>query len=163
MTLLSIQSPSACPEAHEVAARTQHIKINVPHIIRYSRRSGWKTLRCLVSVQTNQYQRAVDLARAFRAAGLDVLIGGLHVSGVLTLFQHPIPDIQESLDLGVTVVPGEVEAEWEWVLWEALLGKRKPLYNFLEATPDLSSPPVPMPHQKYLQRYEPRFATGSPV
>ena len=25
MTLLSIQSPSACPEAHEVAARTQHI------------------------------------------------------------------------------------------------------------------------------------------
>ncbi|HEY7490979.1 MAG TPA: radical SAM protein [Candidatus Tectomicrobia bacterium] len=217
MTLLSIQSPSACPEVHAVAARTQHIrglhivllkpskyddngyvlrhwrgvlpsntlsclyaltedikqrralrddlditvevldeavhKINVPHIVRHSRRKGWKTLICLVGVQTNQYARAVDLARQFRTAGLDVLIGGFHVSGVLALFHHPTPDIQEILDLGVTVVAGEVEAEWERVLREALLGELKPLYNFLEATPDLNPPPVPMPHQKYLQRF----------
>ena len=43
-------------------------KLNVPKIIRRSRQPGWKTVVCLVGVQTNQYPRAVDLARAFRAA-----------------------------------------------------------------------------------------------
>jgi hypothetical protein len=195
MTLLSIQSPSACSEAHEVAACTQHIwglhivllksskydddgsvlrhtvevldeavhKINVPKIIHCSRRKGWKTLVCLVSVQTNQYPRAVDLALALRTAGLDVLSGGFHVSDVLALFHHLTPDIQGILDLGMTVVAGEVEAEWERVLQEEISDEIKPLYNFLEATLDLSPPPVPMPHQKYLQRYESRFATMPPV
>ena len=50
---------------------------------------------CLVGVQTNQYPRAVDLARAFRAAGVDVIIGGFHVSGTIVLFHDPTPDIQE--------------------------------------------------------------------
>ena len=84
-------------------------KLNVPKIIRRSRRPGWKTVVCLVGVQTNQYPRAVDLARAFRAAGVDVIIGGFHVSGTIALFHNPTPDIQEILDLGVTVVTGEVE------------------------------------------------------
>ena len=91
-------------------------KLNVPKIIRRSGRPGWKTVVCLVGVQTNQYPRAVDLARAFRAAGLDVIIGGFHVSGTIALFHDPTPDIQEVLDLGVTVVTGEVEAEWEHLL-----------------------------------------------
>lgn len=128
-------------------------KINVAKIIRRSRRPGWKTLICLTGVQTNQYPRAVDLAREFRAAGLDVIIGGFHVSGVLALFHHPTPDIQEILDLGVTVVAGEVEEHWEQLLCDALLGAMQPLYNYLEETPDLSTPPVPMAHKKYLKRF----------
>ena len=111
-------------------------KLNVPKIIRRSCRPGWKTVVCLVGVQTNQYPRAVDLARAFRAAGVDVIIGGFHVSGTIALFHDPTPDIQEILDLGVTVVTGEVEAEWEHLLCDVLLGELKPLYNFLEPTPD---------------------------
>ena len=128
-------------------------KLNVPKIIRRSRRPGWKTVVCLVGVQTNQYPRAVDLARAFRAAGVDVIIGGFHVSGTIALFHDPTPDIQEILDLGVTVVTGEVEAEWEHLLRDVLLGELKPLYNFLEPTPDLSTPPIPMIHKKYLRRF----------
>jgi radical SAM superfamily enzyme YgiQ (UPF0313 family) len=128
-------------------------KIRLSKIIRRSRRPGWKTLICLVGVQTNQYPRAIDLARAFRAAGLDVLIGGFHVSGVLSLFRHPTPDIQEMLDLGVTVVAGEVEDEWEHILRDALLDRLKPIYNFLETTPDLRTPPIPMIHKKYLKRF----------
>ena len=84
-------------------------KINVAKIVRRSQRPGWKTVVCLAGVQTNQYPRAVDLAREFRAAGLPVIIGGFHVSGTLALFHSPTPDIQEILDLGVTVVSGEVE------------------------------------------------------
>jgi hypothetical protein len=33
----------------------------------------------LVGVQSNQFPRALDLARTFRAAGLPVVIGGFHV------------------------------------------------------------------------------------
>ena len=128
-------------------------KIPIARIVRRSRRPGWKTVVCLVGVQTNQYPRAVDLARAFRAAGVDVIIGGFHVSGTLALFHTPTPDIQEILDLGVTVVTGEVEAEWERLLRDVLLGELKPLYNFLEPTPDLSTPPIPMINKKYLRRF----------
>lgn len=128
-------------------------KINVARIIRHSHRPGWKTVVCLVGVQTNQYPRAVDLARAFRAAGVDVIIGGFHVSGTIALFHNPTPDIQAILDLGVTVVTGEVEAEWEHLLRDVLLGELKPLYNFLEPTPDLHTPPIPMIHKKYLRRF----------
>lgn len=128
-------------------------KVPISRIIRRGRRSGWKTLVCLVGVQTNQYPRAVDLARAFRAAELDVIIGGFHVSGTIALFHRPTPDIQEILDLGVTVVTGEVENEWERLLRDVLLGNLQPLYNFLEPTPELSVPPIPMIHKKYLRRF----------
>lgn len=217
MTLLSIQTPSAVPEAQDIAERTRHIrglhvvllkpskydddgyvirhwrgvlpsntlaclyaltadvrqrralrddleitmepldeavhKINVAKMVRRSRRPGWKTIVCLVGVQTNQYPRAADLARQFRTAGLDVLIGGFHVSGVLALFHQPTPEIQELLDVGVTVVAGEVEEHWQAILRDALLGELRPLYNFLEATPDLSTPPVPMINKAYLKRF----------
>jgi hypothetical protein len=217
MTLLSIQTPSALPEAQDIVERTRHIrglhvvllkpskydddgyimrhwrgvlpsntlaclyaltedvrqrqalrddleittelldeavhKINVAKLVRRSQRQGWKTIVCLVGVQTNQYPRAVDLARQFRTAGLDVLIGGFHVSGVLALFHQPTPEIQEILDLGVTVVAGEVEEHWGAILRQALLGELQPLYNFLEATPDLSTPPVPMISKAYLKRF----------
>ncbi len=128
-------------------------RVDTARIIRRSQRPGWKTLICLAGVQTNQYPRAVDLARTFRQAGLQVIIGGFHVSGMLSLFRNPTPDIQEILDLGVSVVAGEVEEHWEHLLRDALLDELKPLYNFLEATPDLSTPPVPMIHKKYLRRF----------
>ncbi|MGB6661816.1 MAG: radical SAM protein, partial [Xanthobacteraceae bacterium] len=37
----------------------------------------------LVGVQSNQFPRALDLARRFRANGLTVMIGGFHVSGCI--------------------------------------------------------------------------------
>ena len=36
----------------------------------------------LIGVQSNQFPRALDLARQFRAAGVTVAIGGFHVSGL---------------------------------------------------------------------------------
>ena len=40
-----------------------------------------RVLVCLVGVQTNQFPRAMDIARPLRAAGVPVCIGGFHVSG----------------------------------------------------------------------------------
>ncbi len=128
-------------------------KINVARIVRRSQRPGWKTVICLAGVQSNQYPRAVDLAREFRAAGLPVIIGGFHVSGTLALFHNPTPDIQEILDLGVTVVSGEVEEHWEGLLRDVLLDALRPIYNYLDPTPDLHAPPIPMINKKYLNRF----------
>jgi len=51
-------------------------KLPVNKIIRWSRRPTRKLVVGLVGVQTNQFPRAFDLARQFRAAGTDVIIGG---------------------------------------------------------------------------------------
>ena len=90
------------------------------------RRHGGYGLIAIVGVQSNQFPRALDIAHPFRVAGIPVIIGGFHVSGTLALFHNPTPDIQEILDLGVTVVTGEVEAEWENLLRDVLLGELKP-------------------------------------
>ena len=84
-------------------------RVDVARIARLSRSKGTKTIVCLVGVQSNQFPRALDLALDFKRAGLDVLIGGFHVSGVLaTLGQLP-PDLLTLQEAGVTLVAGEVE------------------------------------------------------
>jgi hypothetical protein len=54
------------------------------HTERIARRlSGGRGLVGLVGVQSNQFPRAMDIARKLRAAGVQVCIGGFHVSGCL--------------------------------------------------------------------------------
>src|SRR4051794_12975394 len=48
----------------------------------------------LVGVQSNQYPRAMDLARRFRALGIDVVIGGVPVSGPPPPLPAPSPGPQ---------------------------------------------------------------------
>jgi hypothetical protein len=57
--------------------------IPVEKIIRSNKRPRCKTVVALVGVQSNQFPRAADIARRFRAGGVQVLIGGFHVSGIL--------------------------------------------------------------------------------
>ena len=47
-------------------------------------------LVCLVGVQSNQYPRAIDIARQFRDEGVQVGIGGFHVSGCRPEHRHPL-------------------------------------------------------------------------
>ena len=60
----------------------------------------------LVGVQTNQFPRAVDIARPLRAAGIQVCIGGFHVSGCIAMLPDMPPELQEAMDLGITPVCG---------------------------------------------------------
>ena len=46
---------------------------------------GERGLVALVGVQSNQFPRAMDIARPLRAAGVQVCIGGFHVSGCLAM------------------------------------------------------------------------------
>jgi radical SAM superfamily enzyme YgiQ (UPF0313 family) len=127
--------------------------IPVERIIRSSKLPRNRTVVALVGVQSNQFPRAADLARRFRAGGLQVLVGGFHVSGILALFTEIRSEIRELMDLGITVVKGEVEETWGDVLEDALYDRLKPIYDFLERKPDLYDKPVPMITRSYLKRF----------
>ena len=64
-------------------------------------------------MQSNQFPRALDLARQFRAAGIPVVIGGFHVSGCLSMLPELPPDLKEALDLGVILYAGEGEGRMD--------------------------------------------------
>ena len=57
-------------------------RVRPDRIIADIKRSGGKALICLVGVQSNQFPRAVDLARQFLKAGLPVAMGGFHAAGL---------------------------------------------------------------------------------
>ncbi|MBI2174861.1 MAG: radical SAM protein, partial [Candidatus Omnitrophica bacterium] len=86
-------------------------RVDVPAILRRSRRRDTKTIVCLVGVQSNQFARANDLAMEFRKGKIDVLIGGFHVSGSLAMLPDLPSEIKALLDAGVSVVAGEIEHE----------------------------------------------------
>jgi len=135
-------------------------RVPVKHICRSQRGDNTKTIVCLVGVQTNQFPRAADLARMFRRAGLTVMIGGFHVSGYLALLPEIPPDIQELMDEGVTIVKGEIEETWGDLLCDAVNGRLKPLYDFLNNKPDLYDKPIPTIRKKYLRKFvAPNFGT----
>src|SRR5262245_27701132 len=54
-------------------------RIDVGRIIGEIRRGGGRGLVGLVGVQSNQFPRAMDIARPLRDAGIPVCIGGFHV------------------------------------------------------------------------------------
>jgi radical SAM superfamily enzyme YgiQ (UPF0313 family) len=128
-------------------------RIPVKRIIRSNRLPRQRTIVALAGVQSNQFPRAADLARKFRAGGLQVLIGGFHVSGTLALSQGITPEIQDLIDIGVTVCKGEVEETWGEILRDACNDCLKPVYDFLNRKPDLFMKPIPIIDKKYLHRF----------
>jgi radical SAM superfamily enzyme YgiQ (UPF0313 family) len=118
-----------------------------------SHKPGNRTIVCLVGVQTNQFPRAADLAKTFRAAGLTVILGGFHVSGYLSMISEIPPDIQELLDLGVHIVKGEVEESWPRILEEAIDGTLAPLSDFTNDRPDLFNAPIPVANKRVLRKF----------
>jgi len=129
----------------EVSARDEtNTRINPMQMIKEIRRSGGKGLVALVGVQSNQFPRAVDIARPLRAAGVPVCIGGFHVSGCLAMLAEPPIEIREAMDLGISLFAGEAEGRFDEVLQDAHAGRMKPVYNHLGALPDLASTTIPI-------------------
>src|SRR5438046_6957728 len=71
-------------------------------IIQMISREGGRALIGLVGVQSNQFPRAVDLARPFLAAQLPVCIGGFHISGCIAMLPEMPADMQEAQALGIS-------------------------------------------------------------
>jgi hypothetical protein len=98
----------------------------------------------LTGVQTHQYPRALDLARHLRRAGVQVCIGGFHVTGSIAMFGGPTPEIEQALDLGVSLFCGEAEGgRLDQVLRDAWAGTLQPLYPRSAAPPPLEGEPGP--------------------
>src|SRR5215467_985899 len=74
--------------------------------------AGGRGLVILVGVQSNQFPRAMDIARPLRAAGVQVCIGGFHVSGCLAMLPEKPDSLEEALDLGISLYAGEAEGRF---------------------------------------------------
>jgi hypothetical protein len=130
-----------------------HTVIPVDRIIRRIRAGGGRGLVLLAGVQSNQFPRAMDLARPFRAAGLAVAVGGFHVSGCLAMLPELPPDLRAAQELGVTLFAGEAEGRLEQLLADAYRGQLQPVYNFLKDLPDLRGQVTPILPRQVLQGY----------
>ncbi len=139
-------------------------KIPVRRIIGWGRRRDTKLLVCLVGVQTNQFPRALDLAKKFRAAGIDVIMGGFHTSGTINMLSEQEPDIQELVNESISIVSGEVEENWADILADALEGQLKPIYSFaqdLQNLVDIEKAPLPIVSHKTMRHFaRPGFGTA---
>jgi radical SAM superfamily enzyme YgiQ (UPF0313 family) len=134
------------------AADEINTRIRPERIIARFRRHDNFGLVFLVGVQSNQFPRALDIARPLRAAGVPVAIGGFHVSGCLAMLGEMQADLKAALDLGIVLYAGELEGRCDDLLRDAANGTLKPIYNFLNDLPAVESTPVPVLPKRYLQR-----------
>ncbi len=128
-------------------------RVRPDRIIRDIGRAGGKALIALVGVQSNQFPRAVDLARPFLAAGWPVAIGGFHVSGCLAMLPEMPPEIREAQALGISLFAGEAEdRRLDAVIRDAWSGTLAPLYNFMDNLPSLQGEAPPILPRKHVRR-----------
>src|SRR5437763_6517386 len=135
-------------------------RVRPDRMIRQIRRAGGRALIGLVGVQTNQFPRAVDLARPFLDAGLPVCIGGFHVSGCLAMLPDVPPELRAAQALGISFFAGEAEeGRLDDVLRDAWNGALKPLYNRMNELPGLEDEPVPILAEKHIRRTAGAFSS----
>ncbi len=131
----------------EIRGRTidePNTRIRPERLIRDLAAEGGRALIAFVGVQSNQFPRAVDLARPFLAAGLPVVIGGFHVSGCLAMLKELPPEIVAAQEMGISLFAGEAEeGRLDRVLTDAWNGTLKPLYDYMNDLPSLEGAPPP--------------------
>jgi Radical SAM superfamily len=129
-----------------------HTRVKIKQLLSLFRRHDGFGLVGIVGVQSNQYPRALDIARPFRAANVPVMIGGFHVSGCLAMLPEMQADLQKTLDLGISMFAGELEGRMDLVLQDAANGTLKPIYNYLKDLPSLESEPTPILPVSHLKK-----------
>ena len=127
-------------------------RVDVPALIDRLKRNGNFGLLALVGVQSNQYPRALDIAREFRRAGVAVSIGGFHVSGCLSMLDGRAVELDACRDLGISIFAGEAEGRLEAVLQDAAAGRLAPVYNFMNDLPGMEGTAVPFLPKRYVTR-----------
>ena len=129
-------------------------RIRPGRIMRTIERTGGRALIALIGVQSNQYPRAVDIGRAFRARGYPVCIGGFHVSGCISMLDDLHVTLRDAQELGISLFAGETEdGRLDEILTDAWQGKLKPLYNHMADLPDLANQPIPLCPEEHIRRY----------
>lgn len=109
---------------------------------------------CLAGVQSNQFPRALDIARQLRARNVTVILGGFHVSGCLSMLKDMPSDLQEAVDMGVVLFAGEAEEHFESLLGDAKAGTLKPVYNVMHDLPGLQNQVPPLLPESIVRKYD---------
>ena len=134
-----------------VAIDEINTRIDIPGLIARFQRNGNFGLVALVGVQSNQYPRALDIAKPFRDAGVPVAMGGFHVSGCLSMLDGKAVGLDACRDMGVSMFAGEAEGRLETVLLDAAANRLQPLYNFMNDLPGIDGQPVPFLPKQYVE------------
>ena len=108
------------------------VRVDVPALIERFRRHDNFGLIALIGVQSNQYPRALDLARPFRAAGVAVALGGFHVSGCLSMLDGRAVELDTCRELGIAMFAGEAEGRLDGLLRDAAAERLAPLYDYMK-------------------------------
>jgi hypothetical protein len=98
----------------------------------------------LVGVQSNQFPRAIDIARRLRALDVPVVIGGFHVSGCLAMLPELPADIKAALAMGIAIFAGEAEGRLDQLLKDAWSQQLKPIYNYMDDLPAMEGSVYPI-------------------
>jgi len=115
-------------------------RVDAPALLARFRSHGNFGLVGLIGVQSNQYPRALDIARPFRDAGIPVVMGGFHVSGCFSMLDGRAVDLDVCRELGIAMFAGEAE------------GQLAPVYNFMKDLPGMEGTPVPFLPKRYVAR-----------
>src|SRR5206468_5742632 len=118
-------------------------RIDIATLLAGFRRDDCFGLLALVGVQSNQYPRAIDIARPFREAGIAVAMGGFHISGCLSMLDGRAVDLDDCRDMGIAMFAGEAEDRLDIVLRDAADGRLASLYDFMKDLPSIEATPVP--------------------
>ncbi|MGE0749846.1 MAG: radical SAM protein [Variibacter sp.] len=114
----------------------------------------------LVGVQSNQFPRALDIGRQFRAHGLPVVVGGFHVSGCLSMLPELPADLKEAQSLGITLFAGEGEdGRMAGLLRDIDAGCAKPVYNYLRDLPGMEAATFPILPRDVVTRVAGHYAS----
>src|SRR3989440_7065534 len=89
----------------------------------------------LVGVQSNQFPRALDIAKPLRERGIMVAIGGFHVSGTLAMLNERDADVRRAEEMGISLFAGEAEGRLDLVLRDAFDKQPQPIYDFMNDLP----------------------------
>ena len=123
-------------------------RVRPREIIKLIRDNGGVGFVGIVGVQSNEFPRAVDIARPLREAGIQVMIGGFHVSGCLAMLKETQTNVKEAQDLGISIYAGEAEEGLDEAIIDAAGEGLRPLYDHMKHLPgigDIASPPfLPM-------------------
>src|SRR5215467_5000125 len=97
----------------------------------------------LVGVQSNEFPRALDIARPLRRAGINVVIGGFHVSGCLAMLPEIPADLAAGIADGITLFAGECETHLDELIVDAAGGRLRATYDYMKTLPDIRTVEAP--------------------
>ena len=140
-------------EIRATAIDETNSRIRPQKLIDDIRRDGGRGMIGLVGVQSNQFPRAVDLARPFLKAGIPVCMGGFHVAGSLAMLDETPLEIAGAAEMGISFFIGEAEdGRFDEVLRDAHGGRLKPKYDYQDKNPNLQGSPIPFLRRDQVDR-----------